>query len=666
MPDETIHSAHWGQGGKMNSSNCLKVVIVHRGEIHEAISYAALELKKYLELMSAEQTKVEIEKAVDFNKPINNGITIGLFNSLGLTPKGLAGDFDDEIYIDIVEGKGIICGINPRSVLLAIYRFLTEAGCRWVRPGIDGESIPKKDISLFSIKLSERPAYRHRGVCIEGANSNENILDMIEWLPKMGLNAYFIQFREAYTFYNSWYAHRNNPLKTPELFSVEQAREYVAQAIKEIKKRDLVYHAVGHGWTCEPIGIPGLSWDSKEYELTPDVEQYLAEVDGKRQVWKGIALNTNLCYSNPEVRNLITNDIVQYIEKHEEIDILHFWLGDGANNQCECENCCKALPSDFYVQMLNDLDKMLTDKNIRTKIVFLIYVDLLWEPETERIINPDRFILMFAPITRTYSSAFNTDNPLPEPEPYKRNKLKFPDSVEENLAALGMWQKVFSGDSFDFDYHLMWDQCIEPGSYKTAEILHADICNLHKTGLNGYMSCQVQRVFFPSGLGMYTMGRSLWDTDLNFDAIARDYFTSAFGSEGLLCMDYLAGISELFDAPYLRGEKPRVSSEQADRFCSIPGFVEGFRDTIEKNINVNLNNECISKSWQYLRLHGDMCVIYGQMLEAAARGDDTGAEGLKNKLFELMQKNEDSIQAVFDLYLFTITINGRLFKRIFS
>jgi hypothetical protein len=36
----------------------------------------------------------------------------------------------------------------------------------------------------------------------------------------------------------------------------------------------------------------------------------------------------------------------------------------------------------------------------------LVYVDLLWEPLQENIRNPERFILMFAPITRTYSQAF--------------------------------------------------------------------------------------------------------------------------------------------------------------------------------------------------------------------------------------------------------------------
>lgn len=48
---------------------------------------------------------------------------------------------------------------------------------------------------------------RHRGVCIEGADSLENILDFIDWLPKMGYNSFFLQFKLPYTFMARWYHH---------------------------------------------------------------------------------------------------------------------------------------------------------------------------------------------------------------------------------------------------------------------------------------------------------------------------------------------------------------------------------------------------------------------------------------------------------------------------
>ena len=82
----------------------------------------------------------------------------------------------------------------------------------------------------------------------------------------------------------------------------------------------------------------------------------------------------NLCYSNPKVREIITDEIVDYLKNHPWINALHFWLADGSNNNCECDECKKALPSDFYVKMLNELDAKLSAADLSTKIVFLIYV----------------------------------------------------------------------------------------------------------------------------------------------------------------------------------------------------------------------------------------------------------------------------------------------------
>ena len=93
---------------------------------------------------------------------------------------------------------------------------------------------------------------------------------------------------------------------------------------------------------------------------------------------------------------------------YEGIDLwkLQFWLADDAGNQCECDGCKDTIPSDFYVQILNEVDRRMTEEKLDAKIVFLIYLDLLWVPEKERIIHEDRFVLMFAPISRTYSRTY--------------------------------------------------------------------------------------------------------------------------------------------------------------------------------------------------------------------------------------------------------------------
>lgn len=611
---------------------------------HPTIQYAAEELARCL-------------GRIETGCCNGDGIKLGLMSEFAeiQPPKVADPALDDAIFIDVADGGGVIAGINPRSVLLAVYRYLTELGCRWVRPGADGEYLPKLD-KLPAVKISETPSYRHRGVCIEGAVSVEHVTDMVDWMPKIGFNGYFIQFREAHEFFERWYAHQNNPYLEGKSISVEEAREFTGKAVAEIKKRDMLYHGVGHGWTCEPFGMSGLGWSRSEGEPSGEVAQYLAEVNGERKLWGGVALNTNLCYGNPKVREIVADEIVDYSNLHPEIDIMHFWLADGSNNHCECKLCRDTRPADFYVRMLNELDEKLTAKGLKTRIVFLIYVDLLWPPETEKIANPDRFILMFAPITRTYSEPFATDTPIPEPPPFTRNKLTFPRNVGENIGFLRAWQRNFAGDSFDFDYHMMWDHVKDPGYIPVAKILSKDIRGLRDIGINGYVSCQLQRSFFPTGLPMTVMGRTLWNRDIAYEDVAADYFAAAFGPEGKLAKDYLESISYLFDPPYMRGETPKVCPENAESLAKIPGVVDAFMPTIERNIATD--NLCWAKSWFYLKHSAALCKLLASACEAVAQDDKQAAAERWEATKRYAQEHEIILHPVLDVSLFIGTVGS--------
>ncbi|MFD2328085.1 DUF4838 domain-containing protein [Cohnella sp. GCM10020058] len=652
--------------------------IYHAG-CDRTIEFAAQELQRYLGLLLLDAI-VEIgiaDSAVpsapfDLTAPSNldasDPTALSQINDIYLAVTPYSGPlseqvcaFDDEICIEATDRHATLGGCNPRSVLLAVYRYLREQGFRWLRPGPEGEYAPIRVAAPRPVSLRERPSYRHRGICIEGSVSYENLRDMIDWMPKAGFNGYFIQFREAYTFFDRWYSHLHNPTLPPEPFSIEQARELVRQAVHEIQKRNLIYHAVGHGWTCEPLGIPGLSWDPQVVDIKPEIRSYLAEVNGERALWQNIALNTNLCYANPTVQDMMVKEIVDYVAQHRHIDVLHFWLADMFNNQCECSRCSEALPSDFYVAMLNELDRRLTDRGLDVKIVFLIYFELLWPPLAQRIAHPERFILMFAPITRTYTRAFSADGPAVPVPPFARNNLAFSSGVENNLAFLRAWQDVFQGDSFDFDYHVFTDHFNDPGNDGTAKILHEDIRNLRSIGMNGYMSCQVQRAFFPTGLLMQVLGSTLWNADLAFDEIADDYYRHAFGDDGALCKPYLQALSELFHPPYLREEEERTNPPLAAKFAEIPALVESFKSVVDRNLAAALP-PVQAKSWVYLQIHGPFARLFSQTLAAKARGDERGMHEAWRQLEAYLQKNETRIQPVFDVFEFIHEMNTILLE----
>lgn len=110
---------------------------------------------------------------------------------------------------------------------------------------------------------------------------------------------------------------------------------------------------------------------------------------------------------------------------------------------------------------------------------------------------------MFAPITRTYTRPYyQPDEPVdrekraPLPS-YSHNQAVFPTNVKENLAFLYRWQEEFHGDSFVYDYHLMWDIDKEYGGLQLARVLYDDCTRLKDMGLNGLISCQLGRRVSP-------------------------------------------------------------------------------------------------------------------------------------------------------------------------
>ncbi len=567
----------------------------------------------------------------------------------------------DGYHIDVewVGHSNRVTGTNPRSVLFGVYALLRALGFRWIRPGKDGELVPcLKAAALRPVHMAEQAGYPFRGICIEGAVSRENVLDTVEWMSRHGMNAYFIQFRDAFTFFDRWYSHADNPLLEKERFDAEAITQTVRQ---EVKRRGMELQMVGHGWTCEPFGIQGKGWYVHKDPVPPSVTKFFAEVNGKRELWGGIALNTSLCYGNPEVRAIMTDAIVKYAQENPDVDVIHFWLADGTNNNCECSLCAQKRPSDWYVDMLNELDEKLTKANLPVRIVFLVYVDLLWQPLQSRLKPSSRFILMFAPITRTYSKPFLPEQPWKTPLPdYVRNRLTMPTDPAENLAFLEKWFEQFDGPSFDFDYHFMWAHQTDPGYYHIAKILQQDCSNLANLHMQGMISCQNQRVFFPNGLGMNAMARTLWNPKLSFEQVAQDFFRDAYGLDAYDAQVYFEGTSNLFQIALLRGEKPLAERQQAAK--TLQKDFEALVAAVQPALTAGRASvvSCWKESWEQLALHIERNRLLAQLLVTLWTQGKQAAIPKAELLYQWAQAHERRLQSCFDVFEYISTIRREI------
>ena len=613
----------------------MNIILARIGK-NPTIQYAFDELSKYLKQMDE---SIFIDTRVyDKRDPDRKDILwVGLDGSVPASS-------DDTILIDVKDGGGIVTGSNERSVLMAVYRLLFELGCRWVYPGKAGERIPSLHLEreLINFHVNESPSYRHRGICMEGEINYEHVYDMLDWMPKVGMNAYFVQFQTPGEFFKRWY-NRPRPSTIPLAPVTDEDIDHIWNRLEEeLVKRDMFYHAVGHSWTCEAFGVHVTDWLPTGAEPPAEMTPLLALVDGERKFWNGQPLNTQLCYSQKAARDKINDNVLDYCKKHPGVSHIVLWLADGANNYCECEECLKMRASDHYVTVLNDLDKKLTENSINVKVIFGAGSDLLWEPEQVKLQNPERFIMMFAPITRTYSKAFIDYDKSEKIEiaPYVHNKLVFPKSVGENLAMFNKWQDFFKGDSLIFDYHLYEAHYADPGSHNIAKVLHVDMANLDKIGLNGMISCQVNQAAFPTGLPQYAMAKALWDKTSKFEDVCDEYYSADFGELGHEVDTYLRTLSELLDLYKFEEHKNKdIILKNCDEAKAL---VKDFSSNFIKKYQNKFSN------WKNLMHHAKMCLLYCDLVAACTVHDDKTKDKLVAKQRKYMADHKHEIHNVFD------------------
>lgn len=616
---------------------------------HPTVDYAADELKKYLRMMMPEGGEV----VINYSPDATDGFRLGLMQDLGLDTSDVKDTaLDDIIYIDTDENGGVIAGDNHRSVLLAVYEYLRRNGCRWFLPGVDGEYIPVQNIK--PVKLRHVPPLRYRGWVTEGTVVQYSMLEAVELAPKLGMNVFMIEFKFPRSYYERYYDHVNNPYRAPEPVTGTTMLQWKRQLETEIAKRSLQYHDMGHGFTYEPLGIATEDGWNTEFEknVTPEMREMFAEINGERKI-QYYPINTNLCMSNPRARKKVAEYAVDYAKNHSNVDYLHIWLADANNNHCECAECVKKRPTDWYVTMLNEIDEAFTAQDLSTRIVFIAYMDTAWAPLYETIKNQDRFTLMLAPITRRYDITLPPEGITYKPLPFERNKLKMPPSLEAYFAHLNEWRERWHGSNISFEYHFwraMWN---DVSGLQIAKRLYEDVRVYLENGIDGILEDGSQRCFFPTGFALYVYGRAMFDLNLSYDELVEDYFGNVFGEDWRLFYDHLNALDEAFDYQYMVRRKSvdvRVSNlynpPHAKSLEKVKEICEKGRELIKSHYNSDRRVGTVSV--RILEAH----LEYAELLAAAyipkALGDDKTALEKYNEMLDKMAKYELPFERYYD------------------
>jgi hypothetical protein len=614
---------------------------------------AASELRRCLILMTGQNVSI---KYVDrFEKDEEPAILVGMREYLS----GFLGadecpenQLDDEILVTQRKGNCLVTGSNPRSVLFAAYDLLEELGARWVAPGHLGEVLPSSDChGLFDIEANEKASYRHRGVCIEGAPSLEHALGMIDWMAKHKMNTFFLQFKTSIYFWSNYYLREYNPTHgNPEEVDELRSLELDGEVIEAAKLRGFVLHRVGHGWTAESLGFKGLGWWRADREPDDETRELLALVKGTRGFFGDVPINTELCYSNPVAFKGIVDEIVHYAEEHPEVDALHFWLSDATNNFCECESCRRSSPTDWYAKLLEAVRREIAGKGLGTRVVFLCYTNTLTPPREEEFEDEDGLIYMFAPISRCYV------HPLADPScagagrsgGWPLNRVKAPRTNSEFVEIRRAWREAFSGDSFIFDYYLWAPYLRDMNPLGFARLIAADIRSYEELDLNGLVSCQALRAFYPAGLQMSVMASVLWDREADSERIISDQLSACFGDESGMVEEYLEALDEVLSPSETEPHKSSLRSGEANWIRPILKLVEEQGARLE---GLKGDDGTGKRFSDLLKHFNRLLQLRARVALLEAEGKTEEAEKVSRELGEFLRGTENLTGRYLDLWL---------------
>ena len=425
---------------------------------------------------------------------------------------------------------------------------------------------------------------------------------------------------------------------------------------------------MGHGWTSESFGIDTTEGWTKDANnpIPEESREFVAMINGKRELFNGVALNTNFCMSNPRARAKFVKKISDYAELSTNVDYLHVWLADSRNNHCECDECRKKTPSDWYVMTMNELDEELTKRNLKTRIVFICYVDTTWAPKEVFIKNPDRFSLLIAAITRDYAIPVtkNLDTsviPLPE---FNLNKLTLPKTVDEYLAHGKMWQERCKVQSFVYEYHFWWPQYRDLGLFGFTKLIHDDIVGYKSNGCNGIVEDGSQRSFFPNGFAFNVYASTLYDLSSDHDALKEDYFKHAYGEDYKEVIKFFEELGKAIPYEYFirrnADDCTYLSDEIVKNAKNLKNTIADFKIFVDAHKNMPYRAQTVS--YRILARYLEYCDNIADLFILKATGNEYAAKAAYNEFRVKFGKYELEMERCYDhLMCFGVSL-GRIFN----
>jgi hypothetical protein len=143
------------------------------------------------------------------------------------------------------------------------------------------------------------------------------------------------------------------------------------------------------------------------------------------------------------------------------------------------------------------------------------------------------------------------------------------------------------------------------------------------------------------------------DRDVDFDTVAEDYFSHAYGKDWKQAMQLLQKISDAFDFAYMEGTKSK--DEQISAYYNpdhVPQLKKVYelaaleRNMAQKHLSMEYRPQTIS--WRLLLRHAEYIEKWAAIMIAKAEGDNYKALAMAKDFCDDFGRHEPELQRYFD------------------
>jgi hypothetical protein len=259
---------------------------------------------------------------------------------------------------------------------------------------------------------------------------------------------------------------------------------------------------------------------------------------------------------------------------------------------------------------------------------------------------------MYAPIQRCYGHAL--DDPVcDDGESWPRPPLNQYGASSYNafyVQRLKEWRAAFGGDSFAYDYHLMWANWQQMTDTRLARIYHQDLQHLRDLGLDGIVSCQSFRVFYPTGMAMNALAESLWNPDVPWEEMRARFLEAAYAEHGSYVGEYLDRLEDFLDTGDPHWRTPPFSNADESKLAACAAFLD--RSLAEFRVRHEAALlRATKKSLELLAYHVQLLQHVVRGYQARLAGDEAQAEAAFDEAAAFLRRTEPKYSAYIDTML---------------